>query len=450
MGVAQPQERIEYIVEGGLKLAGSITPSGNKNAALPIIAASLLTDQPVELSNVPRIRDVEALLDLVSSIGAEIAWTGPNTLRIHARALTPNDLDPDLCARIRASILLAGPMLARCGKVTLPPPGGDVIGRRRLDTHFLALRALGASISVNGSYVFEARNLTGADVFLDEPSVTATENALCAAVAARGVTVLRNCASEPHVQDLAQFLIALGARIEGIGTNCMTIHGHRPLHGASHRIGPDHIEVASFISLAAVTRSELRICDAGVGHLRSTLMGFERLGIRCRIEGDDLVVPADQSLRIEPDFGGHVPKIEDQPWPAFPADAMSIALVAATQCDGMVLMFEKMFESRMFFTDKLVSMGARIVLCDPHRAVVSGPTKLRAARLESPDIRAGMAMLIAALGADGTSQINNAQQIERGYERIDERLNALGARIIRVPARAWRAPLHKSSEGSRS
>lgn len=435
MAVAQPQERIEYIVEGGHKLAGSITPSGNKNAALPIIAASLLTDQPVELSNVPRIRDVEALLELVSSIGAEIAWIGPNTLRIHARALTPNDLDPDLCARIRASILLAGPMLARCGKVTLPPPGGDVIGRRRLDTHFLALRALGASISVNGSYVFEAQSLTGADVFLDEPSVTATENALCAAVAARGVTVLRNCASEPHVQDLAQFLIALGARIDGIGTNCMTIHGNRPLHGATHRIGPDHIEVASFISLAAVTRSELRICEAGVGHLRSTLMGFERLGIHCRIEGNDLVVPAAQSLKIEPDFGGHVPKIEDQPWPAFPADAMSIALVAATQCDGMVLMFEKMFESRMFFTDKLISMGARIVLCDPHRAVVSGPTRLRAARVESPDIRAGMAMLIAALGADGTSRINNAQQIERGYERIDERLNALGASITRVPAR---------------
>jgi UDP-N-acetylglucosamine 1-carboxyvinyltransferase len=388
------------------------------------------------LSNVPRIRDVEALLELVASIGAEIAWIGPNTLRIHARVLTPNDLDPGLCARIRASILLAGPMLARCGEVTLPPPGGDVIGRRRLDTHFLALRALGASISVNGSYAFQAHSLTGADVFLDEPSVTATENALCAAVAARGVTVLRNCASEPHVQDLAQFLIALGARIEGIGTNCMTIHGNRPLHGAAHRIGPDHIEVASFISLAAVTRSELRICEAGVMHLRSTLMGFERLGIRCHIEGDDLVVPAAQSLKIEPDFGGHVPKIEDQPWPAFPADAMSIALVAATQCDGMVLMFEKMFESRMFFTDKLISMGARIVLCDPHRAVVSGPTRLRAARVESPDIRAGMAMLIAALGADGTSQINNAQQIERGYERIDERLNALGARITRVPVRA--------------
>ncbi|MCZ4258289.1 UDP-N-acetylglucosamine 1-carboxyvinyltransferase [Sulfitobacter sp. G21635-S1] len=435
MAVAQPHERVEYIVEGGHRLAGSITPAGNKNAALPIIAATLLTDQPVELSNVPRIRDVEALLELIASIGAETTWTGPNTLRIHAHRLSPTDLDPDLCMRIRASILLAGPMLARCGELTLPPPGGDVIGRRRLDTHFLALRELGADISVNDAYVFRARALTGADVFLDEPSVTATENALCAAVAARGLTVLRNCASEPHVQDLARFLMALGAKIEGIGTNCMTVHGGRTLGGASHRIGPDHIEVASFIGLAAVTRSELRICDAGVTHLRSTLMGFERLGIHCRIEGDDLIVPAAQKLTIEPDFGGHVPKIEDQPWPAFPADAMSIALVAATQCEGMVLMFEKMFESRMFFTDKLISMGARIVLCDPHRAVVSGPTRLRGARVESPDIRAGMAMLIAAMGAEGTSRINNAQQIERGYERIDERLNALGAKITRVPAR---------------
>ena len=435
MAVAKPHERIEYIVEGAHRLSGTIVPSGNKNAALPIIAATLLTDQPIELSNVPRIRDVEALIELIGSIGAQTEWTGRNTLRVHAATLQPTDLDPELCARIRASILLAGPMLARCGEVTLPPPGGDVIGRRRLDTHFVALRQLGAEISVNGAYVFRAQTLTGADVFLDEPSVTATENALCGAVAAKGVTILRNCASEPHVQDLANFLIAMGAKIDGVGTNCMTIYGGCPLGGTSHRIGPDHIEVASFIGLAAVTRSELRIAQAGVGHLRSILMGFERLGIRCDIDGDDLIVPAGQSLKVEPDFGGHVPKIEDQPWPAFPADAMSIALVAATQCDGMVLIFEKMFESRMFFTDKLISMGARIVLCDPHRAVVSGPAQLRAARLESPDIRAGMAMLIAAMGADGTSRINNAQQIERGYERIDERLNALGAKITRIPAR---------------
>lgn len=435
MAAPRESERIEYVVEGGHRLSGSIEPSGNKNAALPIIASALLTDQPVTLTNVPRIRDVEALVQLIASVGAETEWLGRNELRIQARDVRAADLDPDLCGRIRASILLAGPMLARCGKVTLPPPGGDVIGRRRLDTHFLALQQMGTDISVNGAYSFRADNLVGADVFMDEPSVTATENALSVAVAAKGTTVLRNCASEPHVQDLARFLMAMGAEIEGIGTNCMTIHGGRPLSSAEHRIGPDFVEVGSLIGLAAVTNSELRIASAGVEHLRSTLMGFEKLGVRCQIENDDLIVPQNQDKAVVPDFGGHVPKIEDQPWPAFPADTMSIAIVTATQCDGMVLMFEKMYESRMFFVDKLISMGARIVLCDPHRAVVSGPAKLRASRLESPDIRAGMAMLIAAMGAEGTSVINNAQQIERGYERIDERLNALGARITRIPAR---------------
>lgn len=436
MAQAQPTERVQYIVEGGHRLQGEIEPSGNKNAALPIVAAALLTDQRVELHNVPRIRDIEALVELIQSVGAEANWLGRNTLEIIARNLRPADLDPDLCARIRASILLAGPMLARCGEVTLPPPGGDVIGRRRVDTHFLALQQLGATIEVNTAYHFRATSLKGADVFLDEPSVTATENALCAAVCAEGTTILRNCASEPHVQDLARFLMAMGARIEGVGTNTMTIHGGRPLGGCTHRIGPDHIEVGSLIGLAAVTRSELTIRNAGTEHLRSTLMNFERLGITCRIEGDNLIVPAEQALSIQPDFGGHIPKIEDQPWPAFPADTMSIAIVTATQCEGVVLMFEKMFESRMFFVDKLIAMGARIVLCDPHRAIVAGPSKLRGARLESPDIRAGMAMLIAAMCAEGTSTINNAQQIERGYERIDERLNALGARITRVPARS--------------
>jgi len=435
MAEARPGERIQYIVEGGHRLSGMITPSGNKNAALPIVAAALLTDHEVRLSNVPRIRDVEALVELIRSVGAEAEWTGRNELRIHARTLRPADLDPDLCARIRASILLAGPMLARCGEVSLPPPGGDVIGRRRVDTHFLALMALGAEIRTDGHYNMRAPKLTGADVFMDEPSVTATENALCAAVAAQGVTILRNCASEPHVQDLARFLCALGARIEGIGTNCMTIHGGRPLGGASHVIGPDHIEIASLIGLAAVTDSELTILNPVFDDLRSILMGFHRLGIRCEEKGGNLVVRAGQAMTVEADFGGHIPVISDQPWPAFPADAMSIAIVTATQCDGTVLMFEKMFESRMFFVDKLIAMGARIVLCDPHRAVVAGPSKLRAARLQSPDIRAGMAMLIAAMCAEGTSVIDNAQQIERGYERIDERLNALGARITRVPAR---------------
>ncbi len=426
---------IQYIVEGGHRLAGSLEPAGNKNAALPIIAATLLTEHPVTLTNVPRIRDTEILVELLQSVGAAAAWEG-NSLHVTARDLRTDDLDPELCAKIRASILLAGPLLARRGHAVLPPPGGDVIGRRRVDTHFLAFEQLGATVSATDRYEFHARELRGADVFLDEPSVTATENALMAAVAARGTTILRNAASEPHVQDLCRFLVALGAAIEGIGTNTLTIHGQRPLGGATHRIGPDHIEVGSFIGLAAVTRSELRIVRAGVEHLRSVLMGFERLGISCRIDGDDLIVPAEQSRRIREDLGGHVPKLEDQPWPAFPADLMSIAIVTATQCEGLILMFEKMFESRMFFVDKLVAMGARIVLCDPHRALVAGPCRLRGARVESPDIRAGMAVLLAAMCAEGRSVINNAGQIERGYERIDERLNALGARITRVPARA--------------
>lgn len=435
MAQADRSGGIQYIVEGGHRLAGQLEPSGNKNAALPIIAAALLTDKKVTLTNVPRIRDTETLVRLIRSVGAEATWTATNVLEITAKNVRAVDLDPELCANIRASILLAGPLLARCGKVVLPPPGGDVIGRRRVDTHFLALQQLGATVSADTLYRFEATKLTGADVFLDEPSVTATENALMAAACAEGMTVLRNAASEPHVQDLAQFLVAMGSKIDGIGTNTMTVHGGRPLGSATHAIGPDHIEVGSFIGLAAVTRSPLRIVRAGTQHLRSTLMGFERLGIVCEIDGDDLIVPAHQSRTIRTDLGGHIPKLEDQPWPAFPADLMSIAIVTATQCDGVILMFEKMFESRMFFTDKLIAMGARIVLCDPHRALVSGPARLRAGRMESPDIRAGMAMLLAALCAKGTSTINNAQQIERGYERIDERLNALGARIERVPAR---------------
>ena len=423
---------IKYVVEGGRSLSGSIEPAGNKNAALPIIAAALLTQDRVTLENVPRILDTETLVELVRTAGASATWTGNNTLEIEAKELRAGELDPVLCARIRASILLAGPMLARCGQVILPPPGGDVIGRRRVDTHFLAFEQLGAEYSLTDRYEFRATRLKGADVFLDEPSVTGTENALMAAVAAEGTTILRNAASEPHVQDLAQFLVAMGASIEGIGTNTITVHGGKSLGSARHRIGPDHIEVGSFIGLAAVTGSELRVTRAGVQHLRSIRMGFERLGIECDVEGDDLVIPAEQPREIRSDLGGHVPKLEDQPWPAFPADLMSIAIVTATQCRGLILMHEKMFESRMFFVDKLIAMGARIVLCDPHRALVSGPSALRGARVESPDIRAGMAMLLAALCADGESTIHNARQIERGYERIDQRLNALGAKITRV------------------
>jgi UDP-N-acetylglucosamine 1-carboxyvinyltransferase len=426
---------IQYIVEGGHRLTGTIEPSGNKNAALPIIAAALLTEHPVTLENVPRIRDTETLVELIRSVGASAEWRERNRLAIHAKNIRAADLDPVLCAQIRASILLAGPLLARCGQVMLPPPGGDVIGRRRLDTHFLAFEQLGATVTASDRLEFRCPRLKGADVFLDEPSVTATENALMAAVAAHGTTHLRNVASEPHVQDLAHFLVALGARIEGIGTNTMVVHGPATLGPVSYSIGPDHIEVGSLIGLAAVTRSPLRIKRAGVDHLRSIRMGFERLGIICEVDGDDLVVAAGQTLKIQDDFGGHVPKLEDQPWPAFPADLMSIAIVTATQCDGVILMFEKMFESRMFFVDKLIAMGGRIVLCDPHRAIVAGPSRLRGALMTSPDIRAGMAMLLAAVCAKGVSTINNADQIERGYERIDERLNALGARITRVPAR---------------
>ena len=424
----------QFIVEGRQKLSGSIRPSGNKNAALPIVCAALLSEHPVTLRNVPRIRDLETLVDLIESLGVNIKWSDHNELQIHARDLRPATLDPVLCSRIRASILLAGPLLARCGSVTLPPPGGDVIGRRRMDTHFLAFEQLGADWKLDSDLTLTARKLRGADVFLDEPSVTATENAMMAAVCAEGTTILRNAASEPHVQDLAHFLVALGARIEGIGTNTITIHGGPITRGATYSIGPDHIEVGSFIGLAAVTRSELRIVGAGIEHLRSTRLGFARLGIECVADGDDLIVPAEQKREIESDLGGHVPKLEDQPWPAFPADLMSIAIVTATQCSGMILMHEKMFESRMFFVDKLIGMGARIILCDPHRAVVSGPSDLRGSTVESPDIRAGMAMLLAALCASGKSTIRNVAQIDRGYEQIDTRLRALGAKIERVSA----------------
>jgi len=426
---------LQFVVQGGYRLGGRIRPSGNKNAALPIVAAALLSEEPIYLENVPRIRDVETLVQLIQSIGASAEWTGRNSLTIHAKSLSASAIDPVLCRKIRASILLAAPLLARCGEIRLPPPGGDVIGRRRVDTHFLALEQLGATFSFEDAFVLRAKGLVGADVFLDEPSVTATENALTAAVAAQGTTVLRNAAGEPHVQDLARFLVAMGASIEGIGTNTITIHGGRRLHGCTHEIGPDHIEVGSFIGLAAVTKSEITIERAGVEHLRSTLLGFERLGVQCRVNGDDLIVPADQEMVIRSDLGGAVPKLEDQPWPAFPADTMSIALVTATQCTGTILIHEKMFESRLFFVDKLIGMGARIVLCDPHRAVVIGPTKLHSAQVESPDIRAGMAILLAALCAQGESTIDNVGQIERGYERIDERLRALGAHIERVEDR---------------
>ncbi|MBL8984899.1 MAG: UDP-N-acetylglucosamine 1-carboxyvinyltransferase [Gemmatimonadales bacterium] len=420
-----------FVVTGGRPLNGTVRPAGNKNAALPILAATLLAEGPVDLANVPRIRDVEMMIALLEHLGARVEWTGPNEVRVDTAAAVAKPLDPELCARIRASILLAAPLLARFGQVVLPPPGGDVIGRRRVDTHFLALEALGASVMVGDRYEIEARKLKGADVFLDEPSVTGTENALMAAVKAEGTTVLRNAAAEPHVQDLARMLVAMGAEIEGIGSNTYLIRGGRPLKGTRFEIGPDHIEIGSFIGLAAVTNGQLTIEGVRGDDLRATLIGFDRLGIRPRLEGNRLTIDRDQERRIRADLGGHVPKLEDGPWPAFPADTMSIAVVAATQCTGMVLIFEKMFESRLYFVDKLIGMGARIVLCDPHRAVIAGPSPLRGGTVESPDIRAGMAMLLAALAAEGQSTIHNVGQIERGYERIDTRLRELGAVIER-------------------
>lgn len=421
-----------YIVEGGRSLSGSIRPTGNKNAALPALAATLLTPEPVVLDNVPRIRDVETLLEIIESLGAKVVWTGPSEVTVDAGDVTRGRPDPAQAERIRASILLAGPLLARFGSVSLPPPGGDVIGRRRLDTHFLAFEALGAKVELGAGFTIHADALTGADMFLDEPSVTATENAVMAAVRAKGTTRIRNAAAEPHVQDLCHLLVAMGARISGIGTGTLEIEGVDGLKGARFRIGGDHIETGSFIGMAAVTGSELVIDDAPVQHLDSTLLGFARLGVECSVEGTSLRVHGDRACHIQSDAFGHVPKVDDGPWPAFPADLTSIALVTATQCHGTVLVHEKMFESRMFFTDKLVSMGASIILCDPHRAVVVGPTRLRGGEVESPDIRAGMALLIAALGAEGTSTIRNIGQIERGYEAIHTRLETLGARIERV------------------
>jgi UDP-N-acetylglucosamine 1-carboxyvinyltransferase len=428
----------KFSVHGGVPLHGEITPAGNKNAALPMLAATLLTEEEVILENVPHIRDVETLIDLLGTLGAEVEWTEEHEVRVRAREVGGVHLNAAAAARIRASILLAGPMLARSGGMRLPPPGGDVIGRRRMDTHFMALQRLGASFEFDhNTFALKAPNggLRGADIFLDEPSVTATENAVMAASLARGTTRLRNAASEPHVQDLCHMLVGMGCQIDGIGTNTLEIQGVERLGGGRFRISADHIEVGSFIGLAAVTRGEITIKNAAPHFLHSALIAFHRLGIDVEIRGEDVFIPGNQEMKVQMDLGGYIPKIDDGPWPAFPADLTSIALVTATQCDGTVLIHEKMFESRMFFTDKLVGMGARMILCDPHRVVVIGPSRLRGGVVESPDIRAGMALLIAALGAEGESEIYNIGQIERGYERIDERLRALGARIERMDSR---------------
>ncbi|GMV32708.1 MAG: UDP-N-acetylglucosamine 1-carboxyvinyltransferase [Chloroflexi bacterium CFX1] len=421
----------EFVIEGGLPLNGDVVPSGNKNAALPLLAACLLTDEPVTLRNVPQIRDVLVMRQLIESLGAVVEELDERVWRITTKELTASHLDPDLCRRIRASVLIAGPVLARAGGLKLPPPGGDVIGRRRLDTHILALRALGADISYERVFDIKTSRLRGADILLDEASVTATENAVMAAVLAKGVTRIRNAASEPHVQELCKFLNILGAQIEGIGSNALTIVGVPGLHGGEFTIGPDLLEVVSYIGAAVVTRGSIRIHNAGVEHLEMVGQVFRRLGVHWEAEGDTILVPANQKLTVASDLDGAVPEIKTNIWPAFPTDLTSIAIIVATQASGSVLFHDWMFSGRMYFTDKLVGMGARIILCDPYRCLVQGPTPLYGENLESPDIRAGMALLLAALAANGVSKIRNIAQIERGYERVDEKLRSLGARIRR-------------------
>ena len=422
----------EYLIEGGIPLNGAIKASGNKNAALPCIAAALLTDEPVVLRNIPAIEDVQVMLEVYAALGGDVTALGPNTYRLQLGNIASSEIPQEQAKKIRASILFAGPLLARTGKAVLPPPGGDVIGRRRLDTHFLALTELGAKVKTGSdAFTFSVKALKGADIFLDEASVTGTENALMAAVLAKGTTILTNAAGEPHVQDLCRMLVSMGARIEGIGSNILTITGVKKLSGCDFEIGADFMEVGSFIGLAAATGGDLHIEGARPADLRPAKIAFGKLGISWAHEGTVIHVPKNQPLEVNCDLGGMIPKIDDAPWPGFPPDLTSIITVVATQVKGTVLIHEKMFESRMFFVDKLIAMGARIVLCDPHRAVVSGPTKLHGSDLISPDVRAGMAMIIAAMCAQGKSVIRNVYQVERGYEHLVERLSALGAQITR-------------------
>jgi len=422
----------KFIIEGGRRLEGVVTPSGNKNSALPVLAACLLTDEEIVLHNVPNITDVVTMQSLLASLGVKVEPLGDHSWRIHAREVCPADLDPDLTRKIRASILLAGPMVARSGQLTLPPPGGDVIGRRRVDTHLLALKKLGASIKYDRNFQFESHGLKGADILLDEASVTATENAIMACTTAKGRSMIRNAASEPHIQELCHFLNTLGGDIRNIGSNTLEINGVPKLHGGEFAIGPDYLEVVSFIGAAVVTNGSIRIRNAGCEYLSMIRLVFERLGVHWNQEGEDIVVPSNQKLRIEPDLGGAIPEISVMPWPAFPTDLMSIAIVVATQSKGTVLFHDWMYPSRMFFTDKLVGMGAQIVLCDPHRCIVQGPSRFYGEKMESPDIRAGMALLLATLSAPGKSVIRNIGQIDRGYEKVDVKLKSLGATIERV------------------
>ena len=425
----------KFVIDGGVPLSGTVVPAGNKNGALPIIAAALLTADEVVISNVPRISDVESLVELLEGLGVEVEWRDANELVLCAAGATADaEIDRAQATRIRASFLLAGPLLARFGRAVMPPPGGDVIGRRRLDPHLDAFSALGASVTQDRDIVIEAlAGLTAGTVFMDEPSVMATENALMAAALTPGETVIGNAACEPHVQDLCRMLVKMGADIRGIGSNVLTVTGCPELGGCRHQVAPDHIEIGSFMALAGVTGGEMRIVDTEPDDLAMIRIVFGKLGLASELDGVDVVVPGGQKLVASRDVGEYKAKVQDGPWPAFPADLTSIAVALATQSEGSVLIHEWMFENRLIFTDKLVLMGADITLCDPHRAIVSGPSRLRGDRLESPDIRAGMAMLIAALCAEGRSEIGNIGQIDRGYERIDERLRDLGARIERAP-----------------
>ena len=422
----------QFIIEGGRPLQGTVHPSGNKNAAFPVLAACLLTDEPVTVHNIPDIEDTRTFRDLLEQLGVETSPLAPGSFRLHARNVTSNRPDPQLFGQIRGSLVLTGALLGREGYATLPSPGGDVIGRRRVDTHIQALQALGATLDSNHVIHLRADRLRGADILLDEASVTGTENTILAAALAKGTTVIRNAASEPHVQDLCNCLNHLGAQIEGIGSNVLVIQGVDRLHGGEFSIGPDFMEVGSYIGLGAITRGEIRIKNAGIADLRMTRLVFERLGICMEVDGADLVMPDEQDLSIIPDLGGAIPEFKDGPWPAFPPDLMSIAIVIATQAQGSVLFHEWMYESRLYFVDKLIRMGARIIVCDPHRCLVLGPTLLHGEQVESPDIRAGMALLLAALCARGTSVISKVGQIDRGYERIEEKLRALGANIRRA------------------
>ena len=422
----------EYIIEGGFPIHGTITASGNKNAALPCIAATLLSAEPVILHNVPEIEDTSVMLNILQSFGVKITNIKKHSWKIEAKTVNPECIPKELSKKIRASILFAGPLLARCGKAQMLPPGGDVIGRRRVDTHFLALEQLGARIEVNGSFNFTANKLVGTDIFLDETSVTATENAIMASVLAEGQTKITNAACEPHIQDLCDMLNLMGAKITGIGSNILYIDGVKELHGTEFTIGPDYMEIGSFIGLAAATKGSITINGIKNLDLRPLKIGFAKLGITWRLDGDSLKVSQVQEMKTNADIGSRIPKIDDSPWPGFPPDLTSIMTVVATQVEGTVLIFEKMFESRMFFVDKLMTMGAQITLCDPHRAVVVGPTTLHGEHLVSPDVRAGMAMVIAAMAARGKSRISNVYQIERGYEHLVERLKELGAHIETV------------------